>query len=83
MSFDFSSKQTPYYKQRCDELARLGQVVRAHLDDLKQNGHPKWKEVNLEENVGAWKLDACSRHAPGKTDLSKELEKVLLNQFRN
>ncbi len=83
MSFDFSSKPTPYYKQRCEELARLGQAVRAHLDALKQTGHPKWKEVNLEENVGTWKLDACSRNAPRKTDLNRELEKVLLNQFRN
>lgn len=76
MSFDFSSKQTPYYKQRCQQLTRLGQAVRAHLNDLKQNGHPKWKEVNLEENIGTWKLDACSRRTPGKADLSKELEKV-------
>ena len=85
MSFDFSGKQSPYFVQRCQQLAKLGQVLRANLGTLRQTGHPKWKEVNLDETVGAWPLDSCSRgsvkdSAP-KVDLGRELEKMLLNQY--
>ncbi|MFO1372849.1 MAG: TAXI family TRAP transporter solute-binding subunit [Candidatus Competibacteraceae bacterium] len=86
MSFDFSGKQNPYFVQRCQQLAKLGQVIRANLSQLRQTGHPKWKEVNLEEKVGIWPLDSCSRDGKSKdggsnVDLNRELEKMLLNQY--
>jgi len=85
MSFDFSGKKTPYFVQRCQRLAQLGQAIRANLDQLRQTGHAKWKEVNLDEKVGIWPLDSCSRREvkkPGgaNVDLTRELEKMLLNQ---
>lgn len=85
MSFDFSGKQNSYFVQRCQQLATLGQAIRANLSQLKQTGHPKWKEVNLDEKVGVWPLDRCSRSgkSSGGADinLSRELEKMLLNQY--
>ena len=92
MSFDFSGKQSAYFTQRCQQLAALGQVIRSNLGQLQQTGHPKWKEVKLDEKVGLWPLDRCSRSGQsgsvrgGKsggsgTDINRELEKMLLNQF--
>ncbi len=85
MSFDFSGKQSHYFVQRCQQLAKLGQVLRANLGTLRQTGHPKWKEVNLDEKVGAWPLDSCSRSeikgGGSSVDLTRELEKMLLNQY--
>ena len=84
MSFDFSGKQTPYFVRRCQQLAQLGQAIRANLGQLRQTGHAKWKEVNLDEKVGNWPLDSCSRREVQKggsnVDLTRELEKLLLNQ---
>jgi hypothetical protein len=85
MSFDFSGKQTPYFVQRCQQLAQLGQAIRTHLSQLRQTGHAKWKEVNLDAKVGSWPLDSCSRRETPKEggsniDLTRELEKMLLNQ---
>ncbi|MCP5158836.1 MAG: TAXI family TRAP transporter solute-binding subunit [Gammaproteobacteria bacterium] len=84
MSFDFSGQQSPYFAQRCRQLARLGQTIRSHIDALQQTGHPKWKEVDLDEKVGIWPLDQCSRKSvkgsDSKVDLTRELEKMLLNQ---
>ncbi len=87
MSFDFSGKQSPYFVQRCRQLATLGQALRTHLGALRQTGHPKWKEVNLDEKVGVWPLDTCSRSSvksgggSNNVDLNRELEKMLLNQY--
>lgn len=82
MSFDFSGKQNPYFAQRCRQLAVLGQAIRANLGRLKETGHPKWKEVNLDEKIGTWPEDRCSRSGQsGGADknLNRELEKALLN----
>ncbi|NJN45394.1 MAG: hypothetical protein HC808_01655 [Candidatus Competibacteraceae bacterium] len=53
---------------------------------MKKTGHPKWKEVDLDAEVGNWESDTCSRSAAqgakgSKTDISKELEKLLLNEL--
>ena len=82
MSFDFSSKQNPYFAQRCGQLATLGSAIRANLATLRQSGHPKWKEVNLDETVGTWPLDRCSRSGSSggsNVDMGRQLEKMLLN----
>lgn len=82
MSFDFSGKQSPYFVQRCRQLATLGQAIRANLGQLRQSGHPKWKEVSLDQTVGVWQLDTCSRSGKGgapEVDLTRQLEKMLLN----
>ena len=76
ISFDFSKKHTPYYRKRCEELAQLGKIIRENIEALRKTGHPKWKEVNLDEKTGIWKPDSCSAvqsHTPDKR----------LNRYRN
>lgn len=84
ISYDFSNSTDTYRVMRCRQLGRLGQVIRENIADLKQNGHPKWKEVNLEENVGIWKADSCSRSrveglkpAESKKALSEDLLRII------
>ena len=61
VSYDFSGASSPYYRLRCEQLAVLGKAMRDNIDKLKQTGHPKWNEVNLDEKLGIWTLDKCSR----------------------
>ncbi len=82
ISYDFSSRYNDYYRRRCDQLSWLGQVVRKNIYDLKQSGHPKWKEVNLDEDITIWKRDSCSnpyykKDSVPESDLSKELLRIL------
>lgn len=60
VSFDFSSKKTSYYTRRCNELKILSGAIRSNIDRLRKSGHPKWNEVNLDEDIGLWKRDQCS-----------------------
>jgi TRAP transporter TAXI family solute receptor len=59
ISFDFSSRRTPYFRRRCEQLAALGKGIREHFATLQHNGHPKWKEVDLNTEISIWKQDAC------------------------
>lgn len=67
VSYDFSEKDTPYFRLRCGQLGQLGNAVRGSINELQQSGHPKWQQVNLDEDVGIWKRDTCSRTAPTET----------------
>lgn len=61
ITYDFSAKETQYYKMRCNQLFKVAQAIRENINELRANGHPKWKEVNLDEQLGLWEWDACSR----------------------
>lgn len=88
VSYDFSSPINDYYKSRCRDLKLLSKAIRGNIGYLRANGHPKWKEVELDSNVGIWKRDLCSWHeeaaaaapdggkAPVKA-LQKDLLKVI------
>ena len=76
VSFDFSGKNNNYFKMRCEQLSRLGQVVRDNIDVLKRDGHPKWKEVDLEGQINIWQLDSCSRSGKS-TPMSDSIDKKL------
>jgi TRAP transporter TAXI family solute receptor len=74
ISFDFSANKTPYHRQRCAQLAQLSTAVRQNFAELQRTGHPKWKEVNLDQEIGTWKRDNCSKAAlkPASADPSLE-----------
>ncbi len=57
ISYDFSQGAS---KTRCEKLGKLAKAIRAALPQLKEKGHPKWKEVNLDADTGAWKKDSCA-----------------------
>jgi TRAP transporter TAXI family solute receptor len=63
ISFDFSSRKNAYYQQRCGDLGKLGGAIRENFAELQRTGHPKWREVDLGQEVGIWKRDACSQMA--------------------
>lgn len=72
VSYDFSKGA----KKRCAYLNALAKAIRGGLPELKEKGHPKWKEVNLDANPGLWQKDACA-WPDAKT--ASSLEEDLLN----
>ena len=53
-------------------------MLRAGLPTLKETGHAKWKEVNLDANVSVWKKDSCAWEIANNAK-SEEASKDLLN----
>ncbi|MGQ9750055.1 TAXI family TRAP transporter solute-binding subunit [Desulfosoma sp.] len=47
----------------CDEVARFAQALEQNLEWLKKNGHPKWKELDLDGKVAGWEPSSCVRKA--------------------
>ena len=59
ISYDFTHKSSPYFRQRCNELARIGRTVRERLEELRASGHKQWKATTWELEAGNWKKDGC------------------------
>lgn len=57
VSYDFSQNGG---KRRCEKLGLLAKVMHKDMPNLIEKGHPKWKEVNLDADVGNWQKDTCA-----------------------
>jgi uncharacterized protein len=77
ISFDFSSRINPYYRQRCEELGKLGSVIRDNFPELQRTGHPKWREVDLDQEIGIWKRDTCSHTVRRPTPAARQEDDLL------
>lgn len=61
IGYNFARGKTPYYKMRCNQLSLIGKAIRENISWLKLNGHKKWMEVDLNQEIGIWEVDTCSR----------------------
>lgn len=73
VSYNFHDVEGGYAKTRCEDLKTFGAALRRHIEDLKQSGHPKWREVSLDTDIGFWRRDRCSSPATSSAVLENEL----------
>ena len=59
VSFDFRTEQ-------CANVGRFAQIVAENIDWLRQNGHPKWKQVDLNYTLKGWEQYDCVRRTMPK-----------------
>jgi hypothetical protein len=85
VSYDFSQRSgsiSASYAKNCEQLGKFADLIRSAMPALKETGHAKWKEVNLEANleanVSTWKRDACAWEILNSAK-SAESSKDLLN----
>lgn len=74
VSFDFSRGGN---KKRCENLGKLVEAIRKGMPYLKQKGHPKWKEVDLDADTGIWKKDVCAWPGARSSSAGESLMKIL------
>jgi uncharacterized protein len=63
VSFDYRFRD-------CDDVGRFAQILARRLDWLVQNGHPKWKTVDLNYNLKGWEQYACVKKYLGLSSAS-------------
>jgi TRAP-type uncharacterized transport system substrate-binding protein len=61
INFDVYDRSTPYARRHCVQLATLGRVVQDNIAALQRTGHPKWREVDLQQELALWKRDSCGQ----------------------
>ncbi|WP_284376100.1 TAXI family TRAP transporter solute-binding subunit [Amylibacter marinus] len=67
-----------YQKGNCGLVGDVGNAVIDEIDWLRNNGHPKWKEVDLSYQLAGWTQYECvKKAAKKKKPESKEFDKFL------
>lgn len=59
MTFEYDMRGNAYHRAACDAVSDLSSLILTRLDDLRENGHPKWQQVDLEAIPPGWDISAC------------------------
>ncbi|MEM7224680.1 MAG: TAXI family TRAP transporter solute-binding subunit [Pseudomonadota bacterium] len=60
MTYDFP-QTSQYLRNSCAAVAKVARAIRDNIDWLRANGHPKWRQVDLDFQVPGWTQSTCVR----------------------
>lgn len=55
VTYDYQSN-----RQKCAYVADIANLVRAEIGGLRENGHPKWRDVDLDARISGWGSSPCT-----------------------
>jgi hypothetical protein len=71
VSFDFR-------RNHCENVGKLARILYDNLDWLRENGHPKWKFVDLDYPLKGWEqYDCVKKHLKPSQQASREKSKLI------
>jgi len=59
VTYNFSGRSSPYFRNRCNTLAKIGATVQNRLTELQQSGNPRWQQATWMVDAELWKKDRC------------------------
>ncbi|MFB2552093.1 TAXI family TRAP transporter solute-binding subunit [Ensifer soli] len=61
MTYDYDVTRNAYQRESCKAVSDFSSLILNNLDRLKENGHPKWKDVDLTALPPGWQVGVCVR----------------------
>jgi TRAP transporter TAXI family solute receptor len=59
MTFEYNPEGNSYQRQSCKAVSDLSHLILTRLPQLQQSGHPKWKDVDLQDIPPGWDIGSC------------------------
>jgi hypothetical protein len=59
VTFDFQRERNAYQAASCGLVADVSHLVLTRFDQLREQGHPKWKAVDVKDIPPGWEVSAC------------------------
>lgn len=59
MTFEYNARGNSYQRQSCRAVSDLSNLILTRLPQLQENGHPKWKNVDLQDIPPGWDIGNC------------------------
>ena len=63
MTYEYNPARNAYLKMSCDAVSEISYLINANIETLKQNGHPKWNQVDLNAIPPGWERARCVQKA--------------------
>lgn len=61
MTYEYGTGKNAYYNTACKAVADFTNLIVDNIDELRQTGHPKWKDIDLTEIPKGWDIGTCVR----------------------
>lgn len=59
MTYEYNPRGNNYQTQSCKAVSDLSNLVLTRLPQLQESGHPKWKNVDLQDIPPGWDIGNC------------------------
>ncbi len=59
MTYDYNPSRNSYHRDSCQAVSDIAHLIVNRFDELKQSGHPKWKQVDLNDIPPGWEVGTC------------------------
>ncbi len=59
VTFDFDPRRNAYQAASCKMVADVSHLILSRFDELRANGHPKWRAVHMQDLPPGWQVGAC------------------------
>ncbi|MEI4235295.1 TAXI family TRAP transporter solute-binding subunit [Roseovarius sp. D22-M7] len=59
MTYEYNPRRNPYHRASCEAVSEIAHAVVTYFDTLRESGHPKWKQVDLNDIPPGWDVGSC------------------------
>jgi TRAP transporter TAXI family solute receptor len=59
MTYEFNPGRNAYHRASCEAVTDVSNLILTQFDDLRETGHPKWQEVDLNDIPPGWEVGTC------------------------
>lgn len=59
MTYEYNPSRDSYHRASCKGVSDLSSLILTQIDTLREEGHPKWKSVDLTDIPPGWSIASC------------------------
>lgn len=59
MTFAYDPRRDAYHRESCRAVTDISHLILTRFSELQENGHPKWRQVDLNDIPPGWDVGGC------------------------
>ena len=59
MTYEYDPNRNAYHRESCKAVTDISHVILTRFGELRQSGHPKWQQVDLDDIPPGWEVGNC------------------------
>ncbi|AVO37461.1 TAXI family TRAP transporter solute-binding subunit [Pukyongiella litopenaei] len=59
MTYEYDRNRNAYHRASCQAVSDVSHLILTRFPELRENGHPKWQQVDLGDIPPGWDIGAC------------------------